>query len=702
MSRPLALRLSVLGVTTLLLTVFFGSLALGQESKELQSFRAQLESAEALERRSAAASLGALGRAARSATPALVEALADESPAVRAEAARAIGRTLGHEDQAVPGLIAACGDSAAIVRRASLLALANYSRFDRGQSRLARVLAFGLEDPDLSVRRAAARAIGRRYDCEAFVPSLLAALEDEERGIQREVLQTLRGAEWWSMPKSAQDILGRVLRGPELSLRPLAAKTIWASAARFPSGSEQALLRALDDPSSEVRYWTALIWAKGGWGSAYALPPRAIELLIDFAFGPQPPKWVEKGELWAYGERVPAGQLPRAALANLGPQAKAAVPGFVGVLGDPSLSQEERLFAIKALGKIGSRLDLALPALLSAMEDPDEGLQIAALEVLADLGSDEEVERLLEERLRSSSVRVRATAASALSLIDKGPALARLLVLLREDPAWEVRDSAALALFGFAASESAVIPALTRASQSDPRPEVRETLARLLGRVEFEDPASLERLVALARDPSHQVRVTAIRSLAYRGAHKPSLVLWPVASAARDGHEDVEVCARWVLGKLAPAARNEEGDFVAWVPLAANRHRLVGLAVFLGVWFLLARRLPRARISGAWRRWLHRGVVISVPLALTGGVVYGATREAWVQLYLPAPPKLSVLSLPETAALTAMFPCLLVGVWASLRSAPEDSSEVPALLSEGELEEPAIPSEGDPPHTSGE
>jgi len=74
------------------------------------------------------------------------------------------------------------------------------------------------------------------------------------------------------------------------------------------------------------------------------------------------------------------------ALAELGPEAKSAVPAVIRVLDDKSANLE-RAIAVRILGRIGAGDPSTVPALCRALTDRDLDVQIMAINTLAEMGT---------------------------------------------------------------------------------------------------------------------------------------------------------------------------------------------------------------------------------------------------------------------------------------------------------------------------
>lgn len=157
-----------------------------QRSREIDAedsrWFAQLNSSDQEKRREAVMELSHVEGGA--ATSALLAALADHSPRVRAAAAAGIAER--REAPAIP-LLAAClaKDKDAFVRKMAAYALGGFRGFDRTAALIA-----ALKDKDADVRGAAAVSLGVHADADAVAP-LTAALSDKNAFVRAHAARAL-------------------------------------------------------------------------------------------------------------------------------------------------------------------------------------------------------------------------------------------------------------------------------------------------------------------------------------------------------------------------------------------------------------------------------------------------------------------------------------------------------------------------------
>jgi len=142
----------------------------------------------------------------------------------RLEAVRALG--VGFGPQSVPVLINALADGDVAVRRETISALASIKP---PAPEALSALAKSMKDPDPSVRRYAAAAMGDLGD----VPALAQALKDPNKDVRRNAMRPLRrivtqGATPSDSPKTKAAVaaLAGVLKDPDADLRTAAARSL--------------------------------------------------------------------------------------------------------------------------------------------------------------------------------------------------------------------------------------------------------------------------------------------------------------------------------------------------------------------------------------------------------------------------------------------------------------------------------------------
>jgi HEAT repeat protein/lysophospholipase L1-like esterase len=196
-------------------------------------------------------------------------------------------------------------------------------------------------------------------------------------------------------------------------------------------------------------------------------------------------------------------------LGRVGAEAVAAVPDLIGAASDPR--PDVRWRAVWALGQIGPRASMAVPALRTALED--DALRWRAAEALGEIGPAAlTAEPSLLALLHDSSSSVRWRAATALGSIgarDAAPELAAAA----SDAAENVRLAAVTSLVELRAQAEVAEPALLQALR-DPDRRIRQQAVRGIGRFEALSPRARSGLEAASRDADPAVREKAGQVLA--------------------------------------------------------------------------------------------------------------------------------------------------------------------------------------------
>ena len=185
---------------------------------------------------------------------------------VRVAAVRALERVGPSAAEAIPRLVERLQDENVDVRRAAARALgkAGGARIDSAVAALATALR---SDTDMTVREESAHALAEAGHSPAAVDALLGALVDKNASVRREVVHALG-----LMPSSHADHVLPALRAslddPDETVRTTAAR----SAVRFGADGVPVLIQALQNPTWLVRWWAALGLADLGPTARDAVP----------------------------------------------------------------------------------------------------------------------------------------------------------------------------------------------------------------------------------------------------------------------------------------------------------------------------------------------------------------------------------------------------------------------------------------------
>jgi HEAT repeat protein len=417
-----------------------------------------------LVREEAMRALGAMGPAAQAAVPALVPlALAGESRSSAARTLADLGST------AVPHLVRLLDARDPRIRGSAAEALGQFGPVARPA--IPRLLDC-LNDPDTTLRGTAAEALGRiALEPQRVVPALRAAVQTPGSGgdkaiealgrfgpAAREAVPTLveelredrlhdrRGIVFalthiGPEAREAVPALVDVLLAERGNLRSAAAETLGrigpAAAPAVPALCE---VLGASDTDAQRNAITAL----GEIGPAAAGSVARLIRALDF----EPDSWIPGHAAAALGKIGPNGKeaIPalRSALRN--PNRRVRVRAawalwridgskepLLAALGDEL--EDVRRDAASYLGQLGPEAEPAVPGLIKALADEDEQVRDAAAEALGLIGVRAGAVPALKRALNDEQVRVRIQAAAALWKLEKAPeALTALAAVLTSTP----------------------------------------------------------------------------------------------------------------------------------------------------------------------------------------------------------------------------------------------------------------------------
>lgn len=462
-----------------------------------------------------AQALAAIGR------PALERVLAgavDKDPEVRRRCVRALG--VFAEPESTEMLNKALADPQADIRLAALEALVG-SVDQRGKSHnggpaaaLSPSLLSLLNDPDVQVRREAARVIGSTHD-PAALDALAAATRDPDPVVRRAAIEAVGGIKGDRVvtillalaatkdpadrsqaaallgqagDARAADTLRALLKDPDPMVR---EKAVTAFAAiKLPDGADKSgpLVTAVKDDDALVR--RAAVAALGGASSASPASPASsaspgvVEALSSALADADDAVRVEA--LTALARSGKAGDILLKALGN----DRAAV----------------RQKAVELLARdVAKNADVAA-AVTTALKDADPSVRDAALRALADARVTPPLE-LVRPLLADADYHVRHSAIRILSRAADAESFPIIAARLTDQADGQVAAEA-LALYGAKA-----VPALADALKST-IPDRRRSAARALS--DIDDPAARQALTSLLEDKDAAVREAAQRALGGR------------------------------------------------------------------------------------------------------------------------------------------------------------------------------------------
>jgi HEAT repeat protein len=550
---------------------------------------------------------------------ALRRLLADESAAVRVQAARSLGLVGARAAPAVPALIDALKDADEAVRCESAAALgAVGAEPEAAVSALSELLA----DPSPALRAAVARALGAFGPAaEAAVPALVPLLRDHDEALRQAVAEAI--GKIGTMQEDAVRLLGEGLASRDNMVRAQTAEVLGEIG---PAAVEAAplLVEALDDSNDRVRAKAVEALGRMGETAAEAVPelvPELVRALRD------DDNWVCALAAEALGE-IGNGSAPAApalvrslrhvnpmvranaalALGKIGPGAREAVsaleraarddddavrrsavfalgeighltPGVAAVLvealGDSH--PETRAAAAVALGKRPEWKERSIAPLVRALDDANDGVQLAATEALSRLAdATPAVLDALCRLLEDDRVSVQGHAALALGRLGPGAAAAGPALLhTAQTGGAEVREQALRALALITPPEA--LPAF-HAGLKDAHAEIRKIASAGLLMLPTIPPEAVPDLVDALRDPEVSVRVNAARALS-RLEQLPDDAVPPLIEAASHADDGLRLNAALALRKAPPRAT--AAVFEAQLSDASPRLRLLAAGSLL-------------------------------------------------------------------------------------------------------------------------
>ncbi len=308
--------------------------------------------------------------------------------------------------------------------------------------------------------------------------------------------------------------------------------------------SVQSLVERLAAPDASARAEAAceLGQKRAGASSAVdalaALLPDALRVgPVECGMSPWLRRLLEaKPEEWRRFETSPGREAARA-LARIG---RPALRPLVAALS--AASPQARAHAAYGIGEMDGRDGRAeaLPQLMIALKDDDDGVREACVRALGEISDPEAVPALLGA-LRDKAAPVRSSVAWALGEIED-PRAVVVLVKAVADVDVEVRRQAAWALGEI--EDLAAVPALLTALK-DADAKVRSQAAWALG--EIEDRRAVAGLSGALQDTDVDVRKQAAWALGEIADPSASA---PLAKALRDTSAEVRKQAAWALGEM--------------------------------------------------------------------------------------------------------------------------------------------------------
>lgn len=299
----------------------------GFMSFELEELVDAIETGDAVEAKLAANQIVELGYGAHAAVPFLIDMVSDPDLPNRAVAAE----TLGHLYASSPEAVAVLGEAA--------------------------------RDPDEAMRHAALRALSRiGLPAEAALPAILEQLDSGDAKSRQLAARVLGNIGYLEI--EAEDALVAALEDSEPGVRAAALSALVQTGAELPEGSIARLAEFLTAQDADTR--ADAILALGQLGPEAAEAVSAIEIALA-----DESSEIRHSAAWALG--------------NMGAEQGArAVPPLTAVL-ETDPDADVRAQAAWALGQMGIAAEPAADALLAALEDPEDMVQLEAYEALKNI-----------------------------------------------------------------------------------------------------------------------------------------------------------------------------------------------------------------------------------------------------------------------------------------------------------------------------
>lgn len=497
--------------------------------------------------------------------------------ALRSEAAFALGRIGEPASDIVPALIAALKDSSNEVREQAAEAL---GWIDPPAPEASRALAAALKDTNAKVAAKACQSLSFVGNREA-APILLAAFQ----GGRAEVAIEAGWALWLLGPK-AESVVPALLsaaQGPPDKSGP--ARSLLAS---FGPRIAPILVKTLGDGETARREAAADVLGRIGPPARTAVPAllatlkdrsSAVALLAAMSVAEiDPTRSAPAVPLLADALDVPGAT---AALAKIGPDARAAVPALIAALKPTKGNAPQELIRLNArlaLARIGTP---AVSALIEALKEKREGVAPLAGEALGwILPPPKQAVAALRAALRNdrSHAAVYARSLGQLGSLAQS-AISDVLDLLAETAS---RPEAAVALVNMdpKLADKAVPPLIRDLQADDEKQRQAAVMAvarlgpasqpaaaalitllrdRLLSKMEIEAlgeiwTRAIPDLASLLKDSQVEIRQRAVLALGQIGpaAHA---ALQPLIAALSDRDDTVRVGAAQIMQTLGPQAR---------------------------------------------------------------------------------------------------------------------------------------------------
>jgi HEAT repeat protein len=419
-----------------------------------------------------------------------------------------------------------------------------------GNMKSAEGLIKAASDPEALVRAQSIFALGRLPGAtEPMLKTIVQGLADKDVSVRRASVRALRGLE-----TDRKEILPLVLKLLEES-DPAIVLPALHTIAEGGADVVPALITALEHP--EARYWACLVLAEIGPEAKSAVPSLA-KALTD--------------------ERPEVRLQAVIALGEVGAAAKPAVSSLVKTLDDefPAV----RTAAIYSLGKIGD--PSAVDAIAKAEQSDDPFMHALAVWALAELQPTDtkrmaQAVDLLVGMLGGEDRELAFLAARAIVELEPPADVLRPAMEKEMDAADGAKAERIIG--AYASLGAKVVPLAIKALQ-DPNTKRKDRALRVLTRVGPEAAPALPDLVKLLATENPALKTEVLFTIAAIGPQAESAVA-PVTEALQDKDRGVMLTAAYALAKIGPAAKESVQPLRT---LTASQDKLVRVT---GTWALV-------------------------------------------------------------------------------------------------------------------
>jgi HEAT repeat protein len=487
----------------------------------------------------------------------LQASLLDELPAVRTQAARALGRVgFAAASSAFP-LIGALRDEHESVRLEATKAL---GRVGGPKTATVNALIEMLQDISSPVKAAAARALGTLEKTTAHVvPELVVLLQDRDEAVRTSAAEAI--GQIGTLDEKSTDQLVRGLSSPDNIVRAQTAEAL-GTIGESAQETVAALVAALSDRNDMVRAKAVEAIGKIGEAAADVALPSLVRALSDRDNSVSSLAAEALGEMGDSAVRAIPALIQ--SLSHINPQVRASAAEALGKMGTASAKtapaleracQDEdadvRSKALWALGRISRPANSTKRMVLKGLQDADGQVRTAAVDALGEWGDLDEISLAsLLELLEDPNDQVKVQVAKVLPKCagDTATAIEGLCRQLTEDTSDVVQVQAAWALGEIGPAAAAAGPALMRAAQTGDV-NVREQAMRAIALIL--PPESITALVAGLKDPNSEIRKLASEGLV-KAPEIPVDIVPELIDALNDPELEVRANAVQLLSRFDP------------------------------------------------------------------------------------------------------------------------------------------------------